>query len=110
MKEILRINLTNDPQLKTDRKGRKYITFGGAKDIMKKNADGSFEKTGTEFYNVTAYDEAKEIAAGLQKGDRVELLGFDNAVERDGKTVHFFNMKNGKLVFKARAANGKLAA
>ena len=100
MKQILRINLTNNPVTKTDKKGREYVTFGGAKDIMKKNTDGSFEKTGTEFYNVTAYEPAKEFAAELKKGDRVELMGFDNEVERNGKTVHFFSMKNGKMLFR----------
>ncbi len=99
MKEILRINLTGDPVTRTDKKGREYISFGGAKDIMKKTGDG-FEKCGTEFYNVTAYDYSKEFAMGLHKGDRVELLGFDNAVDRDGRTVHFFSMKSGKVVFR----------
>lgn len=99
MKEILRINLTNEPVLKTDKNGKEFVAFGGAKDLFKKEGN-QFIKTGREFYSVTAYDNLKDIALSFRKGDKVELMGFTSTGERNGKQVNFFSMKNGQLLMK----------
>lgn len=105
MKTIATVNLTTNPIAKTDKKGFQYVSFGAAEDIKKRNADGSFEKTGVRYLNVTAYGKhAMELALELTKGDRVELSGEANlGVTAGGRTVNFFKMKDCKVIFKVKA-------
>ena len=100
MKQVATVNLTTEPIEKTDKKGKQFMAFGAAEDLKKKNADGSFEKTGTRFYKVTAYGEhAMGLAKELHKGDRVEMSG-EASLGVGEKKLNFFKMKDAKIVFR----------
>lgn len=102
MKTILLANLTNEPKMKTDKRGYKFVSFGVAEDTKKKNEDGTFEKTGVMYMNVTAYgDYAMQIAMNMHKGDRVELKGEAQPNVMFGeRKYNIFKMKSGKILFR----------
>ena len=111
MKTIIRVNLANAPQVKTDKKGVSFVSFTAYEDKMKRNADGSFEKTGSTRYFVTAYAEnAKAIASGFEKGELVELSGSYNSSVNGQYVNHFFRMADGKSIFKPKASKTDNAA
>ena len=106
MKTIATVNLTTNPIIKTDKKGFQFVSFGAAEDLKKKNADGSFEKTGVRYLNVTAYGKrAMELAMALAKGDRVEVSGEANLDVTIGeRKTNFFKMKDVKVIFSKATA------
>lgn len=100
MKQIVSVNLTTEPVIKTDKKGFQYASFGAAEDLKKKT-DAGFEKTGTRYYKVTAYGKrAMELAAGMHKGDRIEMSGEANL----GEKINFFKLKDAKIIFSKATA------
>ena len=104
MKTVIRVNLANKPEMKTDKKGVSFVSFTAYEDKVKRNADGSFEKIGSTRYFVTAYSEAaKEIAKAFEKGELVELSGSSNSSVNGQYVNHFFRMFDGKSVFKPKS-------
>ena len=103
MKQIVSVNLTTEPVIKTDKKGFQYASFGAAEDLKKKT-DAGFEKNGTRYYKVTAYGKrAMEIATGMHKGDRIEMSGEANLGVGE-KKINFFKLKDAKIIFSKATA------
>lgn len=105
MKQIIKANLVNAPQVKTDKNGKEYVTFDAAENHYKKNADSTFTqlKGKSSFYRVCAYGPfAIAAAKELEARDFVRLEG--EAVK--GEKLMFFHMKNAKLLkrFEKKAA------
>lgn len=104
MKAIQRMNLTNCPQIKTDKKGREYATFGGAANIWKQQDGKPVQTDQVQFFSVCAYDHLDEVKT-LSKGDFVELIGYceaKNYTAKNGeqKSVNFFTLKSLKVIKK----------
>ena len=104
MKIIQRMNLTNAPQIKTDKKDREYATFGGAANIWKQQDGKPVQTDEVRFFSVTAYEHLDEVKA-LGKGDYVELIGYCESKDyttKDGqeKTINFFTLKSLKVIKK----------
>lgn len=97
MKQILKANLVNAPQIKTDKNGKEYVTFDATENRYQKNEDGSFSvmKGKANFYRVCAYGPfAIAAAKELQARDFVRLEG----EATKGDKVTFFHLKNAKLL------------
>ena len=104
MKAIQRMNLTNNPTIKTDKTGREYATFGGAANIWKQQDGKPVQTDQVQFFSVCAYDHLEEVKA-LSKGDFVELIGYCEAksyTDKNGeqKSINFFTLKSLKLIKK----------
>jgi single-strand DNA-binding protein len=68
-------NLTRDPELKYTSGGRAVSTFGIAVNRRWKGQNDEWQEA-TSFFNVTAWaDLGENIAASLNKGDRVIVTG-----------------------------------
>lgn len=82
-------NVANEPQLQFSEKGTDFCRFRLAVDVRTQNANGDWEKTGTEFYSVTAFREtAQHVADSIKKGQRVIVMGTPKIeeYEKDGET------------------------
>ena len=81
--EQVKVNLTTEPQVKTDKRGIDYVTFGLAKN----------SKNGPAYANAAIYDpKAMEKAKMLHKGDFVKLYGKTQML-KDVAIFKTFNFK-----------------
>ena len=92
--------VTKDPELKFINSGKAVIRFSVVTSKKKKNDDGSWEDTGTTYWEITAWDVLAENAADvLMKGTQVVVLGtIENQEWLDKST----NEKKSKLVITAQ--------
>ena len=92
--------VTKDPELKFINSGKAVIRFSVVTSKKKKNDDGSWEDTGTTYWDITAWDVLAENAAdALGKGTPVVVLGtIENQEWLDKST----NEKKSKLVITAQ--------
>ena len=92
--------VTKDPELKFINSGKAVIRFSVVTSKKKKNDDGSWEDSGTTYWDVTAWDVLAENSAdALQKGTQVVVLGTIENQEWLDKTT---NEKKSKLVITAQ--------
>lgn len=88
MKYIVKGNLTKKPILKSTTSGINYCIVTIAENSYKKNEDGKFERTGTNFQLCAAYGEIAEQMVMLEKGQQVTVEGSMRtlpAVTRNGQ-------------------------
>jgi single-strand DNA-binding protein len=80
--------VTRDPELKFINSGKAMIKFSVVTSKKKKNDDGSWEDTGTTYWDITAWDVLAENAAdALGKGTQVVVLGTAESQEWNDKTT-----------------------
>jgi single-strand DNA-binding protein len=80
--------VTRDPELKFISSGKAMIKFSVVTSKKKKNDDGSWEDTGTTYWDITAWDVLAENAAdSLAKGTQVVVLGTAESQEWNDKTT-----------------------
>jgi single-strand DNA-binding protein len=80
--------VTRDPELKFINSGKAMIKFSVVTSKKKKNDDGSWEDTGTTYWDITAWDVLAENAADvLMKGTQVVVLGTAESQEWNDKTT-----------------------
>jgi single-strand DNA-binding protein len=80
--------VTRDPELKFINSGKAMIKFSVVTSKKKKNDDGSWEDTGTTYWDITAWDVLAENAAdSLAKGTQVVVLGTAESQEWNDKTT-----------------------
>jgi len=80
--------VTKDPELKFINSGKAIIKFSVVTSKKKKNDDGSWEDTGTTYWDITAWDVLAENAADvLMKGTQVVVLGTAESQEWNDKTT-----------------------
>lgn len=92
--------VTKDPELKFINSGKAVIRFSVVTSKKKKNENGTWEDSGTTYWDVTAWDVLAENAAdSLGKGTQVVVLGtIENQEWLDKST----NEKKSKLVITAQ--------
>ena len=86
--------LTRDTELRFTPTGKAVLHLGIAENHSRRLEDGSYEDTGTTFYNVTRWAgrtsdaEVQALAEGLHRGDLVVVIGQFRTREyqRDGET------------------------
>ncbi len=77
MKVQLKGNLTRDAKILTKKNGNTILVLSVAENYNRKNADGSWTRTGTSFRYCIAYsDELKNAAKDFRKGQAVLIDGF----------------------------------
>ena len=92
--------VTKDPELKFINSGKAVIRFSVVTSKKKKHDDGSWEDSGTTYWDVTAWDVLAENSAdALQKGTQVVVLGTIESQEWIDKTS---GDKKSKLVVTAQ--------
>lgn len=80
--------VTKDPELKFINSGKAVIRFSVVTSKKKKNDDGSWEDTGTTYWDITAWDVLAENAADtLMKGTQVVVLGTAESQEWNDKAT-----------------------
>jgi single-strand DNA-binding protein len=78
--------VTRDPELKFINSGKAMIKFSVVTSKKKKNDDGSWEDSGTTYWDITAWDVLAENAADvLMKGTQVVVLGTAESQEWNDK-------------------------
>lgn len=69
-------NLTRDPELRFTQAGKGVANFGVACTDRRRGADGQWEDTDAEFFDVSAWERLGDnVADSLRKGDRVIVVG-----------------------------------
>lgn len=83
-------NATEDVVLKTTQSGKQVANVNVAVNHRKKDAQGNWQNTGTDYYRVELWDQdANNAANSIRKGDRVIVTGGSLQIqhwESNGKT------------------------
>lgn len=102
-----------DPEVKTGKNGKNYVTFSVAVDKgSRRKDDGSFESLGTDWFNCSAFaGTADYIGKYVKKGDLMALTGsfHENITDggADGVKNHYWSMTVDTVTIKAHAGAGK---
>jgi len=73
---LLTGNVTRDPELRYTNSGVAVANFGLASNRRRKDKDGNWVEEDPSFFDVKVWKQvAENLAASVQKGDRVTLVG-----------------------------------
>lgn len=102
-----------DPEVKTGKTGKNYVTFSVAVDRgSRRKDDGTFESLGTDWFNCSAFaGTADYIGKYVKKGDLLALTGsfHDNVTDggADGVKSHYWSLAVDNVAIKVRAGANK---
>lgn len=82
--------IASTPNTELTGKGKPWFYARAGQNQFRKEEDGSYTKTGTEYMTIVAYDKvAEELAARFARGDSFVAEGYSRpySYEKDGQTV-----------------------
>ena len=102
-----------DPEVKTSKNGKNYVTFSVAVDRgNRRKDDGTFENLGTDWFNCSAFaGTADYIGKYVKKGDLLALTGsfHGNVTDggADGVKSYYWSLTVDNVTIKVRAGANK---